>query len=140
MTLKAIIFAMLMVVSSLVHADVLCADTGEAPSQFDQSVVPRIIRWVSHVEKQFKLQPPASEDDAMRLQAVIVKWENQVPRESVDWFFRAAVGHGVSVQYEMFMLKADPKDAKKHRFFIDLEAARADACLAMVRDQMAPSY
>ena len=131
--MKTILFAMLLAVSTLASATVSCADSGEAPSKFDPSLAPRIIKWVSGVEKHLKLQPPSSAEDAMKLQAIIGDWTNQTPPESVDSFFRSAVAHGINVQYESIMLKDDPKNSEKHSFFIGLEAARADACLSLTR-------
>lgn len=131
--MKIIFLVALLAVSTLASADVSCDVVGDAPSRIDQSLAPKIIKWVSGVERHLKLQPPSSADEAMRLQAVIGHWQNQAQPESVDSFFRAAVAHGVNVQYETLMLKDEPKNSKDRRFFIDLEAARAEACLSLTR-------
>lgn len=132
--MKVVILAVMMALSSLAYAGVSCNDVGAAPTRIDPTLAPGIIKWVSGVERQFKLRPPESAKEAMNLQALIAKWEDQAPPGSVDSFFRAAVGHGVNVQYETFMLEDDLKNHDKHQFFINLEAARADACLALTRD------
>jgi hypothetical protein len=131
--MKTIILTMMLTVSTLASAGVSCDKSGDAPSKFNPSLAPKIVKWVTGVERQLKLQPPLSKVDAIRLQAVISEWEGQAPAGSVDSFFRSAVAHGVNVQYETFMQQDDPENSKKHRFFIDLEAARADACLSLTR-------
>ncbi|MBI2714237.1 MAG: hypothetical protein HYX37_07250 [Rhizobiales bacterium] len=70
---------------------------------------------------------------ALELQALVADWAAKARRGTVEATFRAAVGHGVNVQYEMLMITADPANAKTHQFWVDTEAARAAACLALIQ-------
>jgi len=91
----------------------------------------KIIHWVTDVEQHLKLKPPVNSAEAMALQVVITDWSKRVNPESSESFFRASVEHGVNVQYETIMSTEDEPNAKTHHFWADLEAARAEACLAL---------
>jgi hypothetical protein len=129
---------------SAAFAQVTCARNGPSPNPIDPTLAPRITAWVTQAESNLGLPAnwrgkPAKEAEAaiLALQAFVGKWENAVPRGTVDAFFRDAVAHGVNVQYETLMITNDPANAKTHQFWVDTEAARAAACLALIQVPLA---
>jgi hypothetical protein len=122
---------------------VTCATSGPGPDPVDPALAPKIVVWVVEVEKKLGLPVPnldaprglvAAEVAAVvNLQAIVAEWEAQAPPRTVERFFRSAVGHATSVQYEMLMAVGDPAHVETHQFWVDVEAARADACLALIR-------
>ena len=123
---------------------VTCAATGPSPNPVEPTLAPRIIAWVTAVEKKLGLtvanwhgQPARASNPAvaaaLELQALIADWEAAARPGTVEGIFRSAVGHGVNVQYETLMINADPANAKTHQFWVDTEAARAAACLALIQ-------
>lgn len=118
---------------SAAFAQVDCAMFGPHPNSVDPSLVPKIIAWVGRVERYLHLKPPATKAEALKLQAIDANWLDAAQHGSVDAIFREAVGHGINVQYEMLMIELDPSNAKKHQFWVDTEAARANACLDLLR-------
>jgi len=135
--------------ASTAFAQVTCAASGPSPDPVDPALAPRIITWVTNVENQFGLTAskwhgrPARAatpalSAALELQAFIAEWESAAQPGTVEATFRAAVGHGVNVQYETLMITADSANAKTHQFWVDTEAARAAACLALIQIPSVP--
>jgi TPR repeat protein len=128
---------------------VTCAATGPSPNPVDPALAPRIITWVTAVEKKLGLtaanwhgQPARASNPAvaaaLELQALTADWEAAAQPGTVESIFRSAVGHGVNVQYETLMINADPANAKTHQSWVSTEAARAAACLALIRMPLSP--
>jgi len=134
---------------SVAFGQVTCASTGPSPNPVDLTLAPRIIAWVTKVENKLGLtaanwhgqRARASNPAvaaALDLQARTADWEAAAHPGTVEAFFRSAVGHGVNVQYETLMITADPPNAKTHQFWVDTEAARAAACLDLIKMPLAP--
>ena len=121
------------VITSAALADATCSETGPAPEHVNPELAPKILKWVAHVEQNYKLPAPTSKAEAVQLQDRISTWEYKAQPETVDALFRAAVVHGVNVQYESLMIRDDPKHAKEHKSWVNIEAARAAACLDLFR-------
>jgi len=128
---------------------VTCAATGPSPNPVDPTLAPKIIVWVTAVEKKLGLtaanwhgQPARASNPAvaaaLELQALAADWEAAARPGTVEATFRSAVGHGVNVQYETLMINAEPANAKTHQFWVDTEAARAAACLALIQMPLSP--
>lgn len=122
---------------------VTCAQTGPSPDPVDPTLAPKITAWVTKVEQQLGLTAanwhgkPAQAATpavaaALELQALTADWAAAANPGTVEGIFRAAVQHGVNVQYETLMIAADSTHAEKHQFWVDTEAARASACLALI--------
>jgi hypothetical protein len=135
--------------SSTAFAQVTCAQTGPGPDPVDPTLAPMIITWVTKAENNFGLTAanwhgkPAraatpAEAAALELQALTANWAAAARPGTVEAIFRAAVGHGVNVQYETLMISADSAHAKTHQFWVDTEAARAAACLALIHLPSSP--
>jgi hypothetical protein len=84
-------------------------------------------------QRQPAKAPTPAQASLIQLQAVVHAWLNAARPGTVDAIFREAVGHGVNVQYETLMVGEDSSNAKKHQFWADTEAARASACLSLIR-------
>jgi hypothetical protein len=134
----------LIALHSLAFAQVTCSHSGPGPDPVDPTLAPRIVAWVTKVEKKFGLSAanwhgePATvanreQAEALELQALTADWEDAAPPGTVEATFRAAVGHGVAAQTELTMMRVDPANAKQHRFWSDTEAARAVACLSLIQ-------
>lgn len=134
---------------SVAFAQVTCATNGPSPNPVDPTLAPRIIAWVTKVENDLGLSAAnwhgkpaqaatAAEARALELQALVAQWEAPAPSGTVEAIFRSAVAHGVNVQYETLMITTDPANAKTHQFWVDTEAARAAACLALIQMPLAP--
>jgi hypothetical protein len=134
----------LIALHSLAFAQVTCSHSGPTPNPVDSTLAPRIVVWVTKVEKKFDLSAanwhgePAraanrEEAEALELQALTADWEDAAPPGTVEATFRAAVGHGVAAQTELTMMRVEPANAKQHRFWADTEAARAAACLSLIQ-------
>jgi hypothetical protein len=134
---------------SAASAQVTCASTGPSPNPVDPTLAPKIITWVTKVENQLGLtaanwhgqRAQASSPAvaaALELQALTAEWEAAARPGTVEAIFRSAVGHGVNVQYETLMIAADHPNAKTHQFWVDTEAARAAACLALIQMPLSP--
>jgi hypothetical protein len=129
---------------------VTCSHSGPTPNPVDPTLAPRIVAWVKTVEKKFGLSAanwrgePArvanrEQAEMLELQAMVAEWEDAAPAGTVETTFRAAVGHGVSVQTELTMMKVEPANARQHRFWADTEAARAAACLSLIQLPSVPA-
>lgn len=123
--------------------------TGPSPNPVDPALASKVIAWVTQVENSLGLTAanwhgePAqaatpAEAAALELQALTATWAAAARPGTVEATFRAAVQHGVNVQYETLMVDADPTHAKTHQFWADTEAARATACLALIQPAMGP--
>jgi hypothetical protein len=123
---------------------VTCSSSGPSPDPVDHTLVPNILYWVASVEKQSGLSaanwqgqpakaPTPAQTSLVQLQAVVRAWANAARPGTVDAIFREAVGHGVNVEYEVLMVREDPSNASDHQFWADTEAARASACLSLIR-------
>ena len=144
MKVKTAIAIALAMVCSSVSAQTACAETGAPSRPLDPQLAPKIVAWVTTVEDRFNLKasnwhglpakaPTKAQSSALELQALASDWEQKVSPGSVDAIFRAAVMHGVNVQYETLMASEDTAHADAHRKWADIEAARASACLALIR-------
>ncbi len=143
MKLTMVFTVLMAVLAASASAQTACAETG-APSQpIDPQLAPKIAAWVTTVEEKFNLRasnwhglpakaPTKAQSSALELQALVSDWEQKVSPGSVDAIFRAAVMHGVNVQYETLMAAEDTAHADTHRNWADIEAARASACLALI--------
>jgi hypothetical protein len=134
---------------SAAFAQVTCASTGPSPNPVDPTLAPRIIAWVIKVENKLGLsaanwhgQRARASDPAvaaaLELQALTADWVAAARSGTVEAIFRSAVGHGVNVQYETVMITVEPSNAKTHQFWVDTEAARAAACLDLIKTPLAP--
>lgn len=112
-------------------ADAPCASSGDT-TPASQAIVTKVINWTLRTEDYLKLKRPTSAQDANQLQAVAADWKQTVNPDGPDGLYRAALAHGINVQYETFMVIADPKKASDHRDWVKLEAARAEACLELL--------
>lgn len=134
---------------SAASAQVTCASTGPSPNPVDPTLAPKIITWVTKVENKLGLtaanwhgQRAQASSPAvaavLELQALTAEWAAAARSGTVEATFRAAVAHGVNVQYETLMITADPAHAKTHQFWVDTEAARAAACLDLIQIPATP--
>jgi hypothetical protein len=125
-------------------AQVTCDISGPGPDPVDPKLAPKVIAWVTNVERNLGLSSsrwrgkPAhaattAQTRMLELQAFIGDWVNAARPGTVDYIFRSAVAHGVNVQYEMLLIAEDPANAQKHQFWVDTEAARAAACLDLIQ-------
>lgn len=117
---------------SAATADVLCAPVGTPPDHINPDLPAKILKWTEAIENNMKISVPLTANRAMVLQAAISNWQNEVAPNTSEYFYRQAVAHGVNVQYETLMVSEDPSHAETHRHWIDVESARAEACLELI--------
>lgn len=141
--MKNLLVVSLALLCSSVSAQTACANSGAPTQTVDPSLAPKIVVWVTTVEDKFDLKasnwhglpakaPTRAQSSALELQAMAADWQRKAPPGSVDAIFRAAVAHGVNVQYETLMVTEDAPHAQSHQTWADTEAARASACLALI--------
>jgi hypothetical protein len=144
MTIKTIVATAIWMLGSSAFAQTTCAMNGPPPDHVDPTVAPKIVAWVTSVESKFGLTadrwhgmpaeaPTREQASLLELQALVSNWASASAPGTVEGIFRAAVQHGVNVQYESLMAKEDPGHADVHRTWANTEAARASACLALIR-------
>jgi hypothetical protein len=108
---------------------VACSVSGPAP-ETDPERVQEITTWVTGVENNLGLPVPRTEDLCLKLQGFTSEWAHNVVRpQTMEEFFRAAVAHAINAQCEVLKAAHD----KTRQFWVDTEAARAAACLAVIQ-------
>jgi hypothetical protein len=141
--MKTIVLAMIyaLSVSPPTFAAVACASSGEV-GLADPALAPKIIAWATRVEQRVGLVaanyrgPPIEyakspeQAEAAKIQILAGKWESEVRPGTMDAIFRQAVAHGANAQYEAVMMSVDPHNSN-HEYFMNVEAARANACLSV---------
>lgn len=112
---------------------VRCANHGDYPETIDPFLPGRISDWLEDVLMHFGSRLPQTTVEAIDLQRTIQDWASSKKPHTQDSIFAQAVAHGVNVQYEALLLATAKTDERDGQYWINLEAARAQACLNLLQ-------